>query len=89
MQPQEDNGFMIVADVMPFYQFDFGTVFLNIRIGMNEDLDNYEKDEIVWGINPYIRIPVQGDLRFGALITGNSESEYIEWKVAMSMLFSF
>jgi len=89
MQPREvPNGtdwLWFRADLMPYYQFDFGTVFFNIRVASRN------ADDINWHINPYLRLNVgSGDLRVGLLVEGSSANNTnVTFKLPISMLFAF
>ena len=85
----QDAWVQVIGDVMPFYDFGFLTAFLNIRLNSNTPAAVGEAGKLGWHINPYIRVPMGGDFRLGALIDNEDGDEYITWKVALSMLWAF
>jgi len=85
--PAGDDWINVTADIMPFVNLDFGTLFCNIR------LQTLNKDDLHWHINPYLQIGVgSGDFRIGAMIgsgTTVATKDDIGFKLALSMLFAF
>ena len=84
------DNLLIKADIMPFYAFDFGTAFLNIRIVSRDGAD------LGWHVNPYLVLnagPAQ--LRVGALIQhgdgdgGASSATKTSWSIPIGMVYSF
>jgi len=83
MHPRS-SFFFFQADVMPYYAFDFGTLFFNIRL-CQENSNN-----IGWHINPYLRMNIGGgDLRVGFLLEDHDGNGSFTWKLPISMLVSF
>jgi len=78
------GGLMLRMDIMPFYQFDFGSVYLNFRINTNSN------NKVGWHINPYLKLNVGvGDFRVGLMVEDENGDGDASWRFPISMLVSF
>jgi|GEM_PF-6355495 len=89
MNPREVTGgndwLYLKMDLMPFYTFDFGTIFCNFRVETRAD------EKINFHINPYFRFAMGGgDFRIGLIVEGNTvDNSVVTWRLPMSMLVAF
>jgi len=93
MRPN-DTYFIFKADIMPFINFDFGTLFINFRVANVHHASGSEvlngSDKIGFHINPYLRMPMGGhDFRVGVMVEDRNGSGTINWRVPVSMLVNF
>jgi len=83
MQPNA-SFFYLKADIMPFFNFDFGTLFVNFRVL------TVNSSTIGWHVNPYLRMPMGGhDFRVGLLLEDHNGDGTISWRLPVSMLVNF
>jgi len=88
MNPREavsGDWLFLKMDLMPFYTFDFGTIYCNIRVETRVD------EKINFHINPYFRFAMGGgDFRVGLLVAGNTvDNSVVTWRLPISMLVAF
>jgi len=87
-----NDDFYVKADIMPWVDLGFATLYCNIRVvtGARDYHGEDATTDLGWHVNPYLRLNVGvGDFRIGALIGDERAKDEISFKLAMSMLVSF